>query len=282
MDKLPTGRYATAREMADDLSRFIEDRPIHARRLSFIERSARWSTKHRALVVTAIAGIVVSLAIGALALWRAKRQAEANLIRLKDAQVKERLAFEGAFGINDAITIPLINDAVIMGTWSAERRLQAYDQLICFYDRIATAFVPDDHQREVVAKASRKAGALRIMVGDRHGCADYARAIKLYEEMSAKAPAAIWYRTDLISTLREYASELGDLGDPEAAATCHRRAFEVADGLLADKNINIPCFRKGAIVEFNALVGILAQNPHTPAADRSLASRLTDWLSENP
>ncbi len=43
MDKLPTGRYATARDLADDLRRFLEDRPIRARRRSLVERSLRWS-----------------------------------------------------------------------------------------------------------------------------------------------------------------------------------------------------------------------------------------------
>ena len=40
MDKLPTGRYATARDMADDLCRFLDDQPIRARRPSLFEHPA--------------------------------------------------------------------------------------------------------------------------------------------------------------------------------------------------------------------------------------------------
>jgi len=281
MDKLPTGRYATARDMADDLSRFLEDRPIRARRPSLIERSLRWSKRHRVLLATAIAGIVVAMGIGTITLWRAKRQIEANLIQVKNARTKERLAFEGAFGILDKITVPLIQEATVAGIWDEQLRLQSYQQLVGFYDRIANTFAPDDHQLEVVARAARRAGALRMTLGDHRGCGDYVRTIELYEAMSAKDPRAIWYRTDLISTLREYASHLEGLGDCRAARARCRRAFEIADGLLADKDTKLPCFRKGAIPEFNALLEMLSSGADATAADCTLADRLTNWLKEN-
>ncbi len=106
------------------------------------------------------------------------------------------MAFEGAFDINDTITVPLIDEATVAGMWDEGRRLQSYQHLIIFYDRIAKTFEPDDHQLEVVAKAARRAGALRMTLGDRRGVDDYARAIDLYEAMSAKVPGAIWYRTE--------------------------------------------------------------------------------------
>ncbi len=42
----PDGRYATPAELADDLRRFIEDRPIHARRVTLRERVWRWSRRN--------------------------------------------------------------------------------------------------------------------------------------------------------------------------------------------------------------------------------------------
>jgi serine/threonine protein kinase len=282
MDKLPTGRYATARDMADDLCRFLEDQPIRARRPSLFERSSRWARRHRALLATAIAGIVVSMGIGSITLWRAKRQVEANLITVKNARAMERKAFEGAFGINDKITVPLIHVATDAGLWGEELRLQSTNQLIDFYDRIAKTFEPDGHQLEVVAKAARRAGALRMALGDRRGCDDYVRAIERYEAISAQDPGAIWYRTDLIATLREYASVLEELGDRRAASARRRRAFAIADELLADRNTRRPCFRKDAIPEFNALVDLLSDAPDATAADWMLAHRLTNWLQENP
>lgn len=50
----PAERYATAAELAEDLRRFLEDRPILARRPPLHRRAARWARRHRAVVATAV------------------------------------------------------------------------------------------------------------------------------------------------------------------------------------------------------------------------------------
>jgi serine/threonine protein kinase len=281
MDKLPAGRYTTARDLADDLHRFLDDRPIRARRPTLVERSLRWARRHRALLAMAVAGIVLSMAIGTILLWRTKRQLEANLTKVREARFQERMALEGFFLVNDTITVPLIDEATVAGRWDEARRLQAYQQLIMEFDRIAGTVNPDDHQREVVAKAARRAGALRIAIGDLRGLKDYARAIGLYEGMAAEAPARIWYRTSLVSALREYAGRLEKLGDRRSAAA-RRRAYEIAEGLLADQDTKGYCFRSAAISEFKALAEMLSREPDATAAHRTLAERLKGWIKENP
>jgi serine/threonine protein kinase len=281
MDKLPAGRYATARDLADDLHRFLNDRPIRARRPTLMERSLRWARRHRPLLATAVAGIVLSMAIGTLMLWRTNRQLEANLRQVREARLQERMALEGLFLINDTITVPLIEEVTTAGRWDEGRRLQAYQQLIMEFDRIAATPKPDDHQREVVAKAARHAGALRVAVGDRRGLQDFARAIGLYEGMAAEAPGRIWYRTSLISALREYVGHLEKLGD-RRSVSAHRRACEIAEGLLAEPDTRLHCFRTAAIAEFRALAERLSQAPGATASDRALAVRLGEWIEANP
>ena len=107
--------------------------------------------------------------IATVTLWRAKRAAEANLVKVREARSRERSAFEWAFRINDTITVPLIDEAAVAGIWDEGRRQQSYQHLIFFYDRVAETFEPGDHQLEVVAKAARRAGALRLRLGDRRG-----------------------------------------------------------------------------------------------------------------
>jgi eukaryotic-like serine/threonine-protein kinase len=63
MAKGAADRYATAAEMADDLGRFLDERPIRARRPGMLGRAANWTRRHRKLVLVAGA-IGVVLAVG--------------------------------------------------------------------------------------------------------------------------------------------------------------------------------------------------------------------------
>lgn len=59
--KEPQARYDTAGELAADLRRFIEDKPIRARRPSLPTRLAKWSRRHRAMVWAGIALLVMAV-----------------------------------------------------------------------------------------------------------------------------------------------------------------------------------------------------------------------------
>ena len=64
----PQGRYASAGEMAEDLRRFLADRPIRARRSSALEKVSRWCRRNPlvASLSAAILLLLVALAGGAL------------------------------------------------------------------------------------------------------------------------------------------------------------------------------------------------------------------------
>jgi WD40 repeat protein/serine/threonine protein kinase len=62
--RLPSHRYQTPAEMAEDLKRFVEDRPVRARRISGAERLWRWCRRNP--VETALAAaVVLALVAGA-------------------------------------------------------------------------------------------------------------------------------------------------------------------------------------------------------------------------
>jgi serine/threonine protein kinase len=52
--KNPGDRYGSAQEFADDLQRFLEDKPIKAKRPSLAERGRKWLRRHPSAVVTAM------------------------------------------------------------------------------------------------------------------------------------------------------------------------------------------------------------------------------------
>ena len=52
--KNPADRYGTAKEVAEDLERFVKDEPIHARRPSLARRARGWCRRHRPMVTAMI------------------------------------------------------------------------------------------------------------------------------------------------------------------------------------------------------------------------------------
>jgi serine/threonine protein kinase len=89
--KEPAERYATAQEMADDLQRFLENKPILARRPGPAERLRKWARRHPSVVA---AGAVVLL------LWSAGSVVSTALIRdeqqrTRAEQRRAEAAYEG-------------------------------------------------------------------------------------------------------------------------------------------------------------------------------------------
>jgi serine/threonine protein kinase/Flp pilus assembly protein TadD len=62
MSKEAEGRYATAKELADDLQRFLEHKLIKAKRPTLAERVTKWSRRHSAAVLTAVVTLTLAAA----------------------------------------------------------------------------------------------------------------------------------------------------------------------------------------------------------------------------
>jgi formylglycine-generating enzyme required for sulfatase activity len=85
----PAHRYQTPAEMAEDLNRFVEDRPVRARRVSEAERFWRWCRRNP-LPAGLLAGIVLAILVGfVLVFWQwrvAEEQTDIAQKKEKEAQ----------------------------------------------------------------------------------------------------------------------------------------------------------------------------------------------------
>ena len=66
LQKEPQGRYDTAQELAEDITRFLRDEPIHAGPVGAAEKLWRWCRRNRALAATGatVLALLLVLAIG--------------------------------------------------------------------------------------------------------------------------------------------------------------------------------------------------------------------------
>jgi WD40 repeat protein/serine/threonine protein kinase/Flp pilus assembly protein TadD len=94
----PSARYAAAGALAEDLRRYVEDRPIRARRISPAERLMRWCRRNKRLAASIgvagaalVAAAVLSLLYADRQARHAAEQAEANeRIRLQAGELERR------------------------------------------------------------------------------------------------------------------------------------------------------------------------------------------------
>jgi WD40 repeat protein/serine/threonine protein kinase len=93
MSKSADERYASAQELADDLRRYLEEKPIRARRPTLRQRAAKWTRRHKTVVRAVL--LVALLAVAALAvstsfIWQAKEDLNQANTELKEAFERER------------------------------------------------------------------------------------------------------------------------------------------------------------------------------------------------
>jgi len=94
LEKNPSERYASAREVADDLERYLKDEPIRARRPTLVHKVKKWARRHPGVVRTALFSAAVLLititTIAALANWRLSEEQQATRNQLLLTQTAEK------------------------------------------------------------------------------------------------------------------------------------------------------------------------------------------------
>jgi serine/threonine protein kinase len=101
MEKDPARRYQSAKELADDLRRFLADEPVHAKRPTLLDRLGKWTRRHRAVAWSGVVLLAVTAAVFAAAavlVWDEKNAKELALKDKTDALADR----EKALGEKDA------------------------------------------------------------------------------------------------------------------------------------------------------------------------------------
>ncbi|MFO0907489.1 MAG: serine/threonine-protein kinase, partial [Isosphaeraceae bacterium] len=268
MAKEPSARYATAGELADDLRRFLDDRPVVARRPGPLGLAVRWARRRRAVVVPAALILMVVLSVSTVLLWTAKRRTEAALQLQKQALTRQVLAYHLSLATVDRIARAIGPDPSHPDLKMAEEAIQLSAG---FFDRIASNFANDSSMQEVVANAHRSAGNLRLIQGRSSGRKNFEQSIALFKRIAAEHPDRVWLRTRLIETLTEYSGFLDAAGETRAADTALQQAASVAEGVVDDPQAQAHCFTMALTPAVCDLAWALIRHPTATPADTARA-----------
>jgi len=214
----PDHRYQSAAELAHDLRRFLEDRPIAARRVSAAERLWRWARRNRAVaaLTTSTFVLLVLFAVvttsGYIRTARERQKAEATSTLALEALDKifrefapERTApASGVLVVGDSgeeITVPA--QPVL-----SKEAASLLEHMLAFYDRLAERGGDDARLRRKVAEANRRVGDIRQRLGHyEEAKAAYLRAIDSYARLADPSGEDI----DLHTEIARVHNELGNL-----------------------------------------------------------------------
>ncbi len=131
--KEPADRYPTAQAMGDDLRRFLEDRPVRARRITTIEQSWRWCRRNRFLAgasLLALTTILVLAVVSSLAAWSYRDQRDQIASQRDDIRAA---LFLGRDRLLDSLT------AQARATRLSRRKGQRFDSLEALNKAVAIA-----------------------------------------------------------------------------------------------------------------------------------------------
>jgi serine/threonine protein kinase/Flp pilus assembly protein TadD len=270
MAKNPVERYASAQELADDLKRYLEDKPIRARRPTLLERATKWSRRHRSVVVAAVVLLVmavIGLAVSTGLIWREQKRAEARSRQARRAVdemytevaqewldqephmewVQRRFLLKALQFYEEFAAEEGSDPAVRLAQATAYRRVgdiqqklgeqakaeEAYGRALALSRRLADDFPAEPQYRELLAGCQHKLGVLFAQAKQFQEAERASReAIALREKLVSESPDSLEYQCDLAASLSNLGRALHSLGRPDDAETAYRRALDLLNELV--------------------------------------------------
>ncbi len=165
--KAPEERYATAQELGDDLGRFLDDKPILARRPTLREKAAKWSRRHKPVVVSALvllvaaaAGLAVSTVLIARAQARTKGAYEAEAEQRGRAEVSFRQAREVVDFLTQVTEVELADRPEL-----SEVRRKMLDKAVAYYKEFIEQHGDDPALRDELAESHVRVADILSQIG---------------------------------------------------------------------------------------------------------------------
>ncbi|HEY4234476.1 MAG TPA: serine/threonine-protein kinase [Lacipirellulaceae bacterium] len=251
--EFPHERYATAQELADDLTRFNEGKPILASPPNLVTRAGKWAKRHQGAVYAAAAvGVlaVAALSVGLIALARAEAKTETALQEVsasqKTMELKQLYAthnYQRAREVLDNIVSRLAEQ--LESIPGAEGiRLKLLNDCVAYYQQLIdeasvdpTLDADNPQLSANMALTNSKIGDLKAKMGDKRdalACQENARA--LWQRLIADGTSAVdivSYRRDLALCNNNIGMLLVDLGRPVDAVDALKEAERMQSELLA-------------------------------------------------
>jgi tetratricopeptide (TPR) repeat protein len=281
MEKSPEARYATAQELADDLRRFLEDRPIRAKRPTLLQRAAKWARRHKTAMRAAAAVLFVAVAgltTSTLLIWQEKEQTKTAL-----AQARSNAAT--AYKILDKIYLATIEKRLprLKGLTAEDRQL--LEDALTSYEEFAKQDSSDPSARLISAGAYHRVAIIHETLGQtKEAVAADQQAVTVSAKLVDDFPDPPAYRQVLA---RSYSSlggvSVNSLNSPPLleCQQAYAKAVELQEQLVREFPENLEYQQASAIPISASVISIITCSAASPPRRNRLCAGLslseTNW-----
>jgi serine/threonine protein kinase len=212
-------RYATAQELADDLRRFLEDRPIRAKRPTLLERARKWMRRHKTVMRAAAACVIVSVAalvVSTVLIYREQQRAKAAY----EAEVEGRRQTRHAVTLLTEVTDELLPQHP---SPTLKQRLEEALQILAKLDKEDST---DGSVQFEKGRVYRLVGDIHYKLGSRDKAAEAStQAIALLQKLVLDYPDEPDYRDELAKSLNRQGNLLQAASRLQEAKMAYRQAL---------------------------------------------------------
>jgi serine/threonine-protein kinase len=266
--KKPEVRYSSARELAQEVQRWLADEPVHAYAEPWTLQARRWLRRHRPVVAAAgalLVTAVVALAISTVLIGQRERAAQdarkqADQQRQQAEQQRDRadrnlrLAREA---VNQTAAKMVDNPLLKQANFHHLRR-ELLQAMVPFYEQFVKQQENDPDLKAERGRAWQSLAYLRNEMGEKEKArSDYEQTRSIFAELAAEFPAVPEYRLELAKSHNSLGILLDTVGKRAEAETACREALKLETHLVHDFPA-VPEYRKHLAISHNSL-GVLLQ-----------------------
>jgi serine/threonine-protein kinase len=269
LEKSPKRRYASARELADDLCRFLGGQPILARPVRVWERAVKWARRRpaaAALVVVASLLAFVTLAAGV--------GFAVGYMRLQKAIAESDESLQVARVAVDRLLVRLSENLAPVPQAEKVRR-ESLEDAQQLYERLSAMRPRDAGSWALLAESLARLAEIERMLGRPNEAENaYSRALSVYARLRRDDPDNVEHRLNVAKLHNNLGLLRIDQGDWTRAETEIRRALDEADAVKeAPGDVKDYLHRVGKFR--NNLALVLLRQKRTDEAERCHRDALT-------